>query len=200
MWAGMAEREKKGINYHVELLSKNRIDICGEPDHGMLLNAQLAVYRRKEDGKISWRYLNEADAIGVRIVTNAVVLRAAAHSDSTVRVKLINSKGLHVRACSYLATAYDAWLGEFEDRWERPVLFISREGLDEEKVTLGSLMGLMMLTASPGAMLVIHFENCTRADVETLLERLKCERPTLSQKYWGASFGEELGHASHWRP
>jgi phosphotransferase system HPr (HPr) family protein len=191
MWAGMAETEKKDINYHLELLSKNGIDI--PMNYGMLLDAKLALYPSKKEEEIVWSYLNHA--IGVPIVTNAVVLRAAAGSDSTVRVKILNKKGLHARASSRLARAYEAWLEELAGRWEKPVLFIGREGPGEEKVTLSSLMGLMMLSAGPGTMMVIYFENCTRADVETLLERLKCERPSRSQKYWGALLGDELDDA-----
>jgi hypothetical protein len=71
------------------------------------------------------------------------------------------------------------------------VLWISREGPGEEKMPLSSIMGLMMLATRPGAMLVVSFENCSLAEVETLLERLHCVRPTPPQNYWGATFGED---------
>jgi phosphotransferase system HPr-like phosphotransfer protein len=193
MWAGMAETQRKGIAYHEQLLLKNGIPMREEFAFSAMLDCYLALYQRSRDQMLFWEYLDEKtpDATGVRIVVNAVVLTAADSSGSTVLLKVLNKKGLHARACARLVQAYEIWREELGTQWAKPVLLIGREGPGEDRVPLNSLMGLMMLSASPGTMLIIHFENCSFGEVETLLERLRCERPTLSQKFWGARFGEE---------
>ena len=192
MWTGMAETEQKGISYHEILLSKNSISISEKLKQGMILDPKLALYERYKNEYLQWDYLNTGadEATGVRMIANAVVLNAAASSSSTVLVKLLNKRGLHARASAKLVAAYEVWLEELAARWEKPVLWISREGPGEEKVVLRSIMGLMMLSAGLGTMLVINFENCSLAEVETLLERLGCIRPAAFQNYWGITFGE----------
>jgi phosphotransferase system HPr-like phosphotransfer protein len=194
MWTGMAETARKGISYHNELLSKNGISIDEELNRGMLLDAPLALYPKRRDKTPTWEFLDDFESdkpTGVRTVANAVVLNAAASSGSTVLIKILNRRGLHARASAKLIAAYELWREELAARWEKPVLWIGRDGPGEEKMPLDSIMGLMMLSAGPGAMLVINFENCGMAEVETLLERLRCIKPTPSQNYWGATFGEE---------
>jgi phosphotransferase system HPr-like phosphotransfer protein len=193
MWAGLAETERKGIDYHLKLLSKNKITVTSELDQWILFDANLTLYAPPGSHFVSFDYVNSdaPGAVGVRTVANSVVLNAAVGSDSTILVKIINRRGMHARAVAKLVSAYDTWLEELASRWEKPVLWMSREGPGEDKTVLSSIMGLLTLGGGPGTTFAITFENCHIAEVETLLERIYSRRPTSFNKYWEITFGEE---------
>jgi len=192
MWAGLAETEKKGIDYQLALLSMNKINLTSDLKQWILFDANLTLYVPPGEYAV-FTYLNSdaPGAVGVRIVANSVVLSAAAGSESRIRVKIKNRKGMHARAVAKLVQAYEIWLEELASRWEKPVLWMSREGPGEERSVLGSIMGLLTLGGGQGTIFVITFENCNIAEVETLLERLHSRRPTPSKDYWELTFGED---------
>jgi phosphocarrier protein len=199
MLAGMAETTKCGVNYGIELMEAAGMSMRREFAGPMVLEPLLVLGKAYHANvglvQKGWDFLNSdlPKARNMRIILNAILLRDMETRETVVPAIIRNRKGMHARASAKFVTHYEKWRAElFGVRDEVPTIWIRREGPGECEVGANSIMGMMMLAVGPGSPIVLRYENCTRSEVEALLERVGCERPIGDDKYWGLHFREEV--------
>jgi phosphotransferase system HPr-like phosphotransfer protein len=194
MWAGLAETTQRGIHYSSqELLAQNRVEFKDEFAGPLALEPTKLLYgdRARTAG---WTFLDaHRDAKDVRIVLNASLTSARLEDETTALLRFRNRKSLHARASAKVCRAYERWLAKWGKPENSDIGWMRRDGAGEEKVGLGSIMGLMMLAVSPLELVVVGFDGCTREELEDFLAALGCKKPEWSGKSYGNIWETSLG-------
>jgi phosphocarrier protein HPr len=193
LWAGLAETREGGfydlsrtdVNWRSSLgffmplfLESRHVRHITLPARGALYGSYLAK---------PWTYLNKDGSRAIRVVLNAAFDQDEDTSQS-LRVLIKNRRGLHARAAARLVTAYELWLSSLDSGRSAKVM-IRREG-EMSLVDPRSIMGLMMLGAGPGSVLIFTFEGCDLEEVEELFRMLNMIPDGEAPNVWSLDFGE----------